>query len=462
MPLPITDNDLLARYLRGDIDARQESELERRAAADPDLRAAMDGLQTDPEHDHAGSVRAMLAKARRAEGKAVPRPIMKVAPRRLPRYWWAAAAGLLIVFGALFLLPNALDQSVGEVAQAEKVVVPTAAPAPPAAPATSTEGDGLADDAGTESLMEPIAPPSPRPTSPAPAAAPAARRAKTNVPPLVAEPEPVAEDVTADEDLAEEMIVEEVAAEAELLTIEEVAPAPQLPPAPAASQETARREVLLGERRRQSSRKETTADRTATGAAARYLSGVVTDANGEPVAAAQIDVPGNPIGYTTDSSGFFRLDLDATLSGFTVTAPGFETEAIDLQLRDGGPLQITLETVEKLSAADFETGAISAIDLDAITGGRLLQEKSGYARPENGYRVLKDDINLNRPEDVPAGKVKVNFLVNPNGSLTDFNFNKKTPPATAEYVRSFLMDNGNWEVVRGEEAVRVYFKVRLR
>ena len=168
MPRP-TDNDLLARYLRGDIDARQEAELERRATSDPDLQAALDGINATPEHDHAASVARMMAAARGGNA-AVEQPVMlesgqagEAKVRRLPRYWWAAAAALLLLVAIVFLLPGWNDSEGPSALAREADLAPATADAAepldyePSAAAT-VEEEELATVPPAEVAAEDVAP----------------------------------------------------------------------------------------------------------------------------------------------------------------------------------------------------------------------------------------------------------------------------------------------------------------
>jgi hypothetical protein len=70
-------------------------------------------------------------------------------------------------------------------------------------------------------------------------------------------------------------------------------------------------------------------------------------------------------------------------------------------------------------------------------------------------------MEANRPEGVPNGKVKVSFLVNLDGSLTDFRFRGRPDSLTMEYVGRTLVETSTWNVVKGEKPVRVHFKLRF-
>ncbi|MEO0732898.1 MAG: hypothetical protein AAFZ52_08690 [Bacteroidota bacterium] len=102
-------HELLRRYLRGDLTAPEEVELERRADQDPILAEAMTGLRSVPEADHIIRVQRMLASVReQSEPAAKVRQLS--ARRRVRRPVYAAAAAALLLLGAIALWPRLMPQ----------------------------------------------------------------------------------------------------------------------------------------------------------------------------------------------------------------------------------------------------------------------------------------------------------------------------------------------------------------
>ncbi|NJC27949.1 carboxypeptidase-like regulatory domain-containing protein [Neolewinella antarctica] len=437
-----SDNDLLRRYLRGDIDARQEAELERRAAADPDVAAAVAGLRTLPEHDHAASVGRMMAKARSEAGA----PVIQVGKqRRLPRYWWAAAAGLAVLIAVLFLVPVSFNPDGDTVTASE--LAPRDEPTEDA-PETFLDRDIWVEEEPA-ALEEPRPAPSPPPISPAPAPAPTDKRGE---PALV----------------GEEVLVMET--EVPRIQPEIAAPAPEV--ASEESMEVGEAPVAIGDARQRAEEQNNLAKTTrqtpengqfstARRAQARYFNGRVTDENGNPIPNALIRQPGLPLGETTDSNGVFRLNFDATTTLLNVSAAGFAAEQITVD-PTGEDLQITLDALRTATAADLETGAVVRVDVEEILSGRSGKKNQGYAKPAPGFKELRKGMEAGRPAEVPRGKVRVDFSVNPDGSLGDFKFRGAPDGVTRTYVRRYLIEESVWENVGGEEPVRVYFRVNFR
>ena len=441
MPTPLTDNDLLARYLSGDITARQEAELQRRALTDTDLRAAMEGIELLPEADHAASVERMLNRVtKQAEDEtpiAQPTAAIRALPqtrRPLVRYWYGAAAGVAVLLVAIFLLPKFLPPDAGLVAyepQTEESF-PMEVPAEPS----------LADDAPesmvefieAEPVPEATQPPTRRtspapPPTPAPATPPQTITAinRERVAATAPEPAPVIEQEVVAEEV--ESLYEIDGAVANTKRKQTQAPAPM--------QAQGRRSTVIE---------------------LPTINGRVLDEFGVPIAGATVRLPGLPTGITTDSSGSFQLIADAVTTEFIVEATGYETEQVT-SVDNAEPVQINLEsTPAPVNVAD-EVGSSVTYDLDE-TGFPTRRQRS-FATVDEGLRNLRRRIMDEAPEALRGQRVKVSFLVNPAGLLSRLNFKDDASPAARDYVSEALRATEGWSVRYGDEPVRVFLKFNL-
>ncbi len=188
----------------------------------------------------------------------------------------------------------------------------------------------------------------------------------------------------------------------------------------------------------------------------RPFTGRVTDDDGTPLAGAEVRRVGQALGVETDSSGTFTLPYDQTLTQLVVTREGYEVETVEV-FDTSSTLQISLNEVPKREARQLwmENAARTRLNLDPVVPPRA------QARPGEGYRELRDRIEADRPGGLPAGKVRVSFLVGTDGSLSDFRFRGNPDQATMDYVGTTLVESSSWEVVQGEAPVRVYFNLRF-
>jgi hypothetical protein len=435
----------------------------------------MRGLQSAPEEDHVARVSRMLDAARQ-QGQTGA----KVVRARPNRYRWAAAAGvLLLVASSLFFLPTLLNRNSGDLAmesapQMEEFQTPPTKPqSMPAQPATT----------GTESDDE-VLPPSPAPSSATLDPRPRPENELKDSPKLgttsqADERQTAARNQTVEKRRREaaqkkeqrtppppppafeaEVVEEEMAADELVMDAQQTpppAPAPSVATAPVAAPASA----ASGERARTKLANALPAayDDAATGYTSNapgtgaYLDGRITNENGYPIINALVRLPGLPLGERTDSNGVFQLPADAAATALMISHPDYESERVDLT-DPAEKLQISLERKEFIPEDNRprwqQNGATTRIVFD---------DRPGYASPLEGYNALRKRIEENKPADVPTGKVKLNFLVNPDGTLTDFQFRAKPSQATMDYIGRTLVTSSVWEVVQGDEPVRVYFKV---
>jgi hypothetical protein len=465
--------NLLRRYLNGAITAPEEAELERRAQTDEPLAEAMRGLQSAPEEDHTARVSRMLDAARQ-QGQTGAK-VVRARPNRFR--WAAAAAVLLLVASSLFMLPSLLDPNVGDLAmESAPQPEPTSAASdqpqltPADLPKTTPEDD---TEAGTPSPAPSSSAPDPRPRPedelkepPKPGTTARAEEQQATArdqatakkqreavqkaaqrpppPPPPAFEAEVVEEVMADESVA--------------LGVQRTpppAPSPTVATAPAAAPaSTAGSRARAINKDDQPEADDAPASYAQAGSpAGAYLDGRITNENGYPILNALVRLPGLPLGERTDSNGIFQFPADAAATALDISHPDYESERVNLT-NPLEKLQISLE--RKAFVADDnrpswqQNGASTRIVLD---------KKNSYASPLEGYSVLRQRIEANKPAHVSKGKVKLSFLVNPDGTLTDIQFRGKPDQATMDYIGQTLVRTSVWEVVEGNEPVRVYFKV---
>ena len=445
--------DLLQRYLTGALTAPEEAELERRARTDEPLAEAMRGLSAYPAADHEARVASMLKRARTQVRGGAEEASVKPLRRAYARYAAAATVLLLLLAGTMWLVPTLLESERGEIAMSTPQEAPEAtAPAEtaplPENPPADTEAPAPLPKATVSSPAPVSAPPHPRPrpekeisVAPDPAAkakAEATAKAKELREQSARRRAPLSAgegELTASAE--DEAISEEISAEGAPPPPPPLAPAPAAAPAPLASAPD-----LLREKNRP------TDDAANTGA---FLEGRITNENGMPVFSALVRLPGLPLGERTDSNGYFRIPADAVATRLEVSHPDYESETVALRNRPEN-LQVSLDRKEwQAERPRMMDGAARSV----IT----LNETPGYAAPLEGYAALRKRLEANRPPGVPKGKVKFSFTVNTDGTLTDFEFRGRPDRATMDYIGETIVKTSVWEIMQGDEPVRVYFKV---
>ncbi len=443
----ISTNELLDRYVNGSITAPQEAELERRAAEDPVLAEALEGLSAFPEAAHEARVEQMVARTQAAvpntfggQGK-----VRQGRVRPLGRLM-AAASILLLLAVAIFLLPR-FSGSSADLAMKEEVPAPGTAQVPEtkvvelsAAEPEMPAAEGAATPAGEDNAAAVPARVSEPSVESIAAAPPAATRAED----LLADDLPPAPAAAGEQPASRP---ETPVAVAPLTKDKQEAQQLAREHAARAAAERQRQEMMARRERAAAKKNQGQIPRQQAGT----LSGRITNERGDPIVGALIRLPGLPIGERTDSNGVFQLDVDATTSRIEVSHPEYEEESFDLR-NQGDDVQISLEDREEKKDYQAWTNSWNATKIPIST-------EPGYALPEEGYNALRRRIEENRPENVPLGQVKLSFTVNPDGTMEDFVFKGRPSQETMDYVGGIIARTSIWEVRKGDKPVRVYFKV---
>ena len=411
-PTEYRDEELLDRWISGELTAPEEAELERRAGQDDELARVYAALRAAPEVDHADHLAAMRRRARPA------------AARRslIPRY--AAAAAAVVLLGlAVVLLPRLFSPQKTEIAmERTESTLPT--------PAT----DSRETAAPASSPTTPPPPPAAQSSAPAPSE-PASTMASPAADAVVEGAATEAEADFAD------------AAAANTATARRVPP-----PAPALEAPAVRPRFR-------------TPSPALRKLASFAVSGRVSNEDGEPIAGAVVRRTGVPTGPETDSSGRFTLPYDATLSQIEVSHPGYETETVDVY-DTTARLQISLTQLPETTArAQWRENADRA-----LLGLPPAPRERAQVRPTEGYRALRDRLESGRPDSLAGVRVRVSFEVAADGTLSEFRFRGTNDRAVMDYVGNTLVETSSWQVVKtaagqGDpdpmEPVRVYFTLRF-
>jgi len=454
-------NQLLRRYLNGALTAPEEAELERRALTDQPLAEAMRGLQSAPAEDHLARVARMTAGARQAAKKS-GRGIgtSKASGRGSARWLAAATLLLLLVAGSLFFLPGLLERPTEELAMTKEAAPPVAALEPASQPKSAPAEElsvakepevqsitTTVDDEDKGKIFTPTAPTppasNPRPRQNRDAAEAEARkkiigqrRAETSQ--------------KVETERAERAEAEQVAARRESVP----PPAPSVPPAPTVAPATLADEEIVVEIQGKLAQPPTNrwGEPLPPG---NYLSGRITNENSVPILNALVRLPGLPIGERTDSNGIFHLPADDIAGYIKVEHPDYEAETVEISSTDRA-LQVSLD--RKPFQPVRGRGEVTQNEGRAFI---VLDQTPGYALPLKGIRDLRKRIETDKPEGLAPGKYKFSFQVNVDGTLTDFKFRGRPDRAVMDYIGETMVKTSVWRIEKGEEPVRVYFKVIL-
>lgn len=407
--------NLLRRFLSGEVGPQEEAELERMASKDEALAEALNAYRQHPETDHDGSIKKLKSQLPRRQTRSLYRNL-------------SAAAGLLVLLGTVALLWPEVS---GDNAMSKESAPPLAdsyTPIPEPKEEVSEQVEVKTAPVPIENTATP-----PPVDKQAEEQAPLKKRSKSSAPTEIKEQKeepfiPVEENVA----MSTEDEAAPTAIELEDYTVAPTAAAPMAA--------------------RQSS-----APTGFQSAGRRVISGYVTDEQNQPISSANITLPGQPIGEQTDSTGYFEFQTDQSVKVFEVNHPNFSNARIDLP-RGENEVFINLESLVNETA--------EKPDEDWPFGGSkttiLPNAPKTAAAPDGGMQALREKMAAAKPAELPAGKVKVAFSVQANGSLTDFKFGKRSTSELISFVQNYLQQRSQWKLSGGDTPARMVLTFRFK
>jgi len=404
---PVADPDLIRRYLAGELDHKAMHALERQALDDPFLAEALDGFEK-----HAPDQRMNLADM----SKRVEQRVQAPAKRRvIPMYLrWAVAASVCFVVGSsiIWLWPAGNKIEIAKVDVKTDTIIPAEVPAMVQVPESATM---FKKEQSTNKSFQ-------APAVTAPIATP------LNEP--KAEPQPQAE-VT-------------------------LAPAPALTPSINVAKDTV--DVLASQNYRKVYDEYKSSSNTAMtmNQISRFstydqnlIKGRVLNWKGDS-GIAGVTVTTGIYGATTDQEGYFSLPaarMSKKMGGnqlFTAYAPGYESKSLNYS---GSEPFVRMQLKR-------------TTDTTTVIGNSGNNDPS----PMGGFE--KYEIYLTKNVQYPAGlivsgRVRVQFYVQPDGSLTDFRVLKKLQAECDQEAIRLIKVGPAWLPAANGKAVKVKVDVNF-
>lgn len=411
---PLADPELIRRYLAGELDDKAMHALERQALDDPFLAEALEGFEmhTPDQRMHLADLDDRLAK--------------RVAPSRrkvVPLYLqWAAAAIVCGIVGStvLWLWPAPGHQDIAKLNIKTDTVVPAEVPALVHVPESVTV------------------------TQPAPA--------------------PVRREAVRKEAAAAER-VEEPVMEDESVADVAIAPAPAPATAPKAEvadrkdkakisadttpqlAATAQTYYFNNNYKARAMPMTANQNRVAYSYNTQTLTGRILNTRGDS-GVTGVTVSVGDFGTTTDQDGFFSLPVQGKTVNkqlLTASAPGYQSQSITLKSKSAFvKMQLRKTTDTALTWAN-----IASSNKPTPVGGFDQFEK-----------YLATHVQYPAGQTI-SGKVRVSFLVQEDGTLTDFKVIRKLQPACDDEAIRVIRSGPAWTPASGEKATRVKVDVKF-
>lgn len=453
--------DLLQRWTTGEITAREEAELLTAAQQDPFLQEALAAYQGQADHDHAARLDRIRSKTSQRQ------PIVRMIGR-----WTAIAASVLLLVTVSWwtLRQQAFSDMSSPVAMEEP------APSSPKIAEDQVAESPAFTEAEEVSTTEPIAQSSPlkETTTPKDTQEDKLLSRKDELPTAADAIRPPAtyDSVTdlgagaaSDEiqaDRAEENIFSSrtlpVDSEAIVLETRDAAEADELlpPPAPMAAPAAsptypAQNQAYARQLDEPSRISNSGIPVPATGY--RIIEGYVMDTEGFPLIGASIVTPGASNGTVTDLDGFYRITVANEVKTLSISYTGFASTQVNID--EEGQLDVTLAEAVALDEV-VVTGYASKKREQAQA-----EPSRSAAQPRGGVGALRDYIAANTPDNTPRARIKLRFLVQADGSLTDFEVLKSTNVGQNSLAIQLLEQGLEWEITEGSAPVETVYVVKF-
>ena len=473
--------DQLRKWLAGDTGLKEEQELEQLSKEDPFLQEAMEGYRQFPEEDHAAALSKL--KKRLQPKKQKGRSVYLYRSLRI-----AAAIALLLTTGMLWLYLNS-DLS------PESVVFDGIAETRSQAEAPAIEQDeastddtevveeiqAVADEVPEESEQEYKTDLIPQ------------KRKETTASELAAEDQAEAQSKNDNKDRL--VLIQPEIEEKEIANPKSAIPPPppatadyvEIPKEPIATAEEAEEPLFDQEEFSLKEEDITEPSPIATvrrdsapplSSEKRLIMGVVKGDNGFPLMGAKVIEIGTGNTTITDLNGRFSLQLEQSQNAVEATYNGFESQRLDVSSSDNVEFVLDEDAllleevviVESKKKRSRSSKAEKSLEPPKVYNnsqiGPLRLEES--AMPEFGFESFDDYLedNLKFPdkarENKVKGKVRVQFTVNKDGSLSNFSIIQSLGYGCDEEAIRLLKEGPKWKLLTFNDSIITSYAIEFR
>lgn len=436
----------IERYIKGELTPAERHALERKALDDPFLAEALEGAELIKTDEFAGDV-AELQK--------------KLAGKKIIPFWmWPAriAAGLAIILVSGYIVWGVLDEDPAQDLALRKNE--TAAPPIPA-------GDSIAP--AKEILSAPTEQPGAGPAGEKDIVSGEAikSKSKVNTQPVTAKPEKTEsekETIVAEESLAEDIKITEPLAQAkpveketDVAKTDDVQRAKKL----AITSEDKKKEAQAGRLDAAPALAESRDAGLASSFTNNVIRGQVTSAeDGSPLPGINVILKGTTIGTATDAQGNYQITVPNTNPALVFSFIGLQSTEVQAENRKEVDVQMAVDATQLSEVVVTGYGTPT---------GESMPPTVDMAHPEIGNRAYKQYLekNLRYPQTAittkTEGRVTVEFTIEPDGRLTNFNILRGIGSGCDEELIRLIQEGPKWVPTKRDNVpVQDKAKVRLK
>lgn len=437
----------IEKYIKGELTPAERHALERKALSDPFLAEALEGAEFINAHDFADDV-AELQK--------------KITSKKIVPFWmWSAriAAGLAIILVSGYIVWGVLNENPTQDLALQKNESAT----PP-----QTTNDSIAPAKGT--LSAPIEQPGAGPSGGVKDDASRAvttPKAEAKTQPKISKPEKIEaeeEATLAEESLAEDIKVTEPIAQAkpveketDIAKTDDVQRAKKL----AITSDSKKKELPAGRQDVAPVISESRDADLASSFTKNVIRGQVTSAeDGSPLPGINIMIKGSTIGTATDAHGNYQITVPTANPALVFSFIGLQSTEVQAENRKEVDVQM-VQDVTQLSEV-VVTGY-------GTSTGESMPPTVDMAHPEIGNRSYKQYLekNLRYPQTAittkTEGRVTVEFTIEPDGTLTQFNIIRGIGSGCDEELIRLIQEGPKWVPTKRDNLpIQDKVKVRLK
>ena len=181
----------------------------------------------------------------------------------------------------------------------------------------------------------------------------------------------------------------------------------------------------------------------------KTITGKVVDKDGLPLPGVSVAVAGKDQQAQTDANGQFKIQA-AEKDELKLAYIGYETK--QLKVRGNDSLNVTMKPDGKALA-----------EVVVVTDGNQQNKEEKAARPQNGWSELNKYLKENaKPVNGKTGVVRLSFVVNTDGLLTNFKILKSLSSEADKAAIELLKDGPTWLPNTNQEPETVRLRIKFQ
>lgn len=429
----------IEKYIKGELTPAERYALERKALNDPFLADALEGTEQLKSDEFLSDVDDLK---KRIDGKKIS---IWMWPMRI-------AAGLAIIAVSSYIVWGVLEQESPQDLALQKNESPSqpSTTTDSIAPITETlspvtESSGAGPAQGEKDLASRSARPSKAEAKSQPTTVDAERKIEAEAEARVAEKL----ETTPVEPLAQSKPIEKEEERAAIKT-DDIQRAKKL----SLADDKKKAAPSSGAQRRE-------AEADASSIASNFIRGQVTSTeDGSPLPGVNVIIKGTTTGTVSDDQGNYQIDVPNENPSLVFSFIGLQSTEINAGERKEVNVQLTTDMTQLSEVVVTGSG---------VQTGESLRPTVDMAHPETGNRAFKQYLekNLIYPEQAKAnrveGRVTVEFTIEPNGTLTNFNVIRGIGSGCDEELIRLIKEGPKWYPTKKDNVpIQDKAKVRLK